>query len=138
MKKIIFAAILFLTVIHNLPLGLAEPQEENDPGSLNSTEETTTSLPPKPSWLSHYLSGVAKKLDLGAANFLVGWTAIVSKPVELSKKSSNGNWLVPASQGFAVGTLKASIDTAGGILNLATFPIPQIFPLPEKGVDLDF
>ena len=70
------------------------------------------------------------KLDFGFRNTLGGWTELITEPREYHKEKKC------AVTGFGEGLYNAVGDTIGGILHLATFPIPVDIPLPEGGVDL--
>ena len=68
------------------------------------------------------------KLVYGLKNTLLGWTEIFTEPKDALDEG--GNFFVGVGKGLwnAVG------QTVGGVVDLATFPIPQIsVPLPEGG-----
>ncbi len=77
-----------------------------------------------------YIEKTAKKLEFGLKNALLGWTEIGSETIAYKNNGKN------AFQGTAVGLGEAVIYTVGGVLHVATFPIPLDIPLPENGVQL--
>ena len=77
-----------------------------------------------------YIDKTAKKLEFGLKNALLGWTEIGTEAVEHQNDGKN------AFQGIGVGLGEAIIYTVGGVLHVATFPIPLDIPLPENGVQL--
>ena len=77
-----------------------------------------------------YIEKTAKKLEFGLKNALLGWTEIGSETVEYKNSGKN------AFQGMAVGLGEAIVYTVGGVLHVATFPIPLDIPLPENGVQI--
>lgn len=77
-----------------------------------------------------YINRAFGKLAFGFWNFLLGWTKIAREPYEAAVLDDNV--LIGAARGLAWGVL----DTAGGFLNMITFPITALkIPLPEGGVD---
>ena len=66
------------------------------------------------------------KLGFGLKNVLLGWTELITEPVE--QKSF---WGVGQGLGNAV------MDTVGGLLHVLTAPVTTIdVPLPENGTNL--
>ena len=80
----------------------------------------------EPTWIEKS----AKKLEFGLKNALLGWTEIGSETIEYKNSGKN------LFQGMAVGLGEALVFTVGGVLHVATFPIPLDIPLPENGVQL--
>jgi hypothetical protein len=84
---------------------------------------------PSPSpWRSEasYGEQAASKAGFGVKNLLLGWTELVTEPVE--QKS-----VVGIGQGLG----NAVMDTIGGFLHLVTAPVTSIdVPLPEGGTNL--
>ena len=71
------------------------------------------------------------KLDFGIKNVFAGWTEIFTEP----KEAHDAKTCV--IKGFFHGVANAGLDTVGGILHIATFPITQLdVPLPEGGVSI--
>ncbi len=78
-----------------------------------------------------YGNKILQKFYFGAKNILAGWTEIISKPEKALKNDTC------VFRGLGKGIVFAAADTVGGVLHLATFPIPQIdVPLPDGGVQL--
>jgi hypothetical protein len=77
-----------------------------------------------------YIDRAFGKLTFGAWNFMLGWMQLFRKPYEAM--SLDDSLLIGTAKGIAY----AVIDTAGGALNLITFPITALkIPLPEGGVE---
>lgn len=71
------------------------------------------------------------KLEFGIKNIFTGWTEVFTEPMDAYK---NHTCVV---KGFFHGVANAVLDTAGGVLHLATFPITQLdVPLPQGGSSL--
>ena len=71
------------------------------------------------------------KLQFGIKNVFAGWTEIFTEP-----KEAQDNKICPI-QGFFRGVVNAGLDTVGGILHIATFPITQLdVKLPEGGTSV--
>ena len=70
------------------------------------------------------------KLDFGFKNFFGGWTEIFTEPREACKAKEC------VIKGIGRGLWNSVADTVGGVLHIATFPIPLDVPLPEGGVNL--
>lgn len=78
-----------------------------------------------------YGNKVLQKFYFGAKNTLAGWTEVISRP-EKALKEDKSFW-----KGLGSGLVIGVVDTVGGVLHLATFPLPQIdVPLPDGGVQL--
>ena len=76
-----------------------------------------------------YQDKVLHKLDFAVKNTLGGWTQIFRAPMKAHTEKT-----CPI-RGTFYGIYTAVADTAGGLLHLVTFPIPQIdIPLPDNGV----
>jgi hypothetical protein len=80
------------------------------------TEETT------------YGGKVTGKLDFGVRNAFGGWTLIATEPYDHWKDKKN------IAGGIGEGIFYGVVDTIGGVLHIATFPLPVDVPLPEGGV----
>ena len=88
--------------------------------------------------MKEYLTKVDKKFDFGIVNFLVGWTEIVTEPMDHVQKAEKKNRFFAGCLGFGEGLWNAIFDTAGGFLNVATSPAPQFrIPLPKNGVEVE-
>ena len=76
-------------------------------------------------------SDMAKnKLDFGLKNLLAGWTELIAQP---AKAKDIGSF----ATGLGRGIYNAVVDTVGGALHTATFPITAIdVPLPDNGLQL--
>jgi hypothetical protein len=71
------------------------------------------------------------KFEFGFKNLFAGWTEIFTETKSAYKEDKS------VIGGFGTGVLNAILDTAGGALHLATFPITQIdIPLPQNGVQI--
>lgn len=85
----------------------------------------------KPSpWASKTTYGekAVGKLEFGIKNFFAGWTEIFTEPKE--EHDAKGNVLAGIGRGLVYGLL----DTAGGLLHIATFPVTGLdVHLPEGG-----
>ncbi len=123
MKKIIVAAMLLAVILAPVQAFAAEAS----PWTSGKT----------------YGEKVVGKLDYGMKNTLGGWTQIVTEPFKCTNcqmKDKNTKFPCPIAftTGLVKGTFYAAIDTVGGALHLATFPIPAIdVPLPDGGVKFE-
>jgi len=77
-----------------------------------------------------YADTVSSKLQGGLTNTLLGWTKIVSVPLEYQAENKNP-WA-----GVGAGLVSAVMSTVGGAFNLITFPIPGEMTIPDGGVSL--
>ena len=68
---------------------------------------------------------IGGKLGFGFLNAVTGWSALFFEP-------SREKGLV---NGWGRGIFFTVTNTAGGILHMATFPLPFDIPLPKGGVD---
>lgn len=95
-------------------------------------------LAPDPNtWLDDYWAKISPKIDFGVANMLMGWTEIITEPIDYYQAAPPKKCrFLHGVMGLGEGTLNAVVDTAGGILNLVTGLIPGKIPLPENGVDV--
>jgi hypothetical protein len=78
-----------------------------------------------------YSNKTTGKLEFGLKNLLGGWTMIFSTPNRYQNEGKNV-WA-----GAAVGVGEAIVDTIGGGVHTATFPIPVDIPLPNNGVSFE-
>ncbi len=98
----------------------------------------TAATPESKTRFDQYYDRASQKFDVGAVNFLTGWTEVVVQPAEHFQQKKGvlnriGNSFVGTGKGIWNGTL----DMVGGAANLLTFPLPQFqVPLPQGGVDL--
>ena len=99
--------------------------------------EKPLAIPPLTRLLKPYFNKVSPKFDFGIVNFLTGWTAMVSEPIDHYQKASSQNTrLINALGGFGQGLVEGAANTVGGLLNVVTAPLPQFtIPLPRGGVD---
>ncbi len=78
-----------------------------------------------------YSEKVTGKLKYGVRNTLLGWTSLFREPMQASQAGEN------VFVGIGRGVWNAVGQTAGGIVDVVTFPLPQIdIPLPEGGTDV--
>lgn len=78
-----------------------------------------------------YASSVSSKLQNGITNTLLGWTKIVSVPLDYQQQKKNP-WA-----GIGKGLVSGLMTTIGGAFNLVTFPIPGEMVIPDGGVNLE-
>ncbi len=72
------------------------------------------------------------KFEFGFKNLFAGWTEVYTE-TKAAYKADGQNVIT----GFGKGVLDAILNTAGGALHLATFPITQLdIPLPHNGVQI--
>lgn len=94
--------------------------------TVSMTEEYEQS-----SWTSEidYPAQVMMKLIFGAKNLLLGWTDLFTEPNHSSEIGEAG------TIGMMRGLKDTFLNTIGGALHLATFPITSFDPtLPQGGV----
>ena len=70
------------------------------------------------------------KFQFGLTNTLLGWVELFSTPNRYAGEGKNV-W-----EGVGQGIVDAVSNTAGGVFQLVTFPIPVDLVLPHNGVDL--
>jgi uncharacterized membrane protein YfcA len=76
-----------------------------------------------------YREKVASKLQFALTNVMLGWTEIIAEPEKAAENHTN--MFAAVGKGFVYFVA----DTLGGVVHLATFPIPQVdLPLPDNGV----
>ncbi len=74
-----------------------------------------------------YSDQAVGKLKHGVSNVLLGWTAIVREPVRAGRSGGN------VFTAFGKGIWQAVTQTAGGVVQVATFPLPQLdVPVSEE------
>ena len=78
-----------------------------------------------------YGGKLTEKLAFGFKNVMGGWTAIFSVPAKYHDEKKN------MIVGIGEGLYKGVVYTIGGVLHLATFPIPVDIPLPDNGVSFE-
>jgi hypothetical protein len=113
-----------------------------DPAALDASPQVPTpSTPvnePEPTRMDRYYERVSDKFDFGAANFMMGWTELVSESADYYQKKPGlwhrtGNTFIGLGRGLVIGT----VDVFGGLGNAATALFPQFqIPLPQGGVDI--
>ena len=106
MKKVFCAAIIILFVISVVGLSYAETSGKN------------------------YVAGPMKKAERGAKNFLLGWTDIPMSVCETTMDTKNA--ALGLTAGLWQGFKKAFPRTISGLVDLATFPIPDYEKSPVK------
>ena len=77
---------------------------------------------------STYLGKVSQKLGFGFLNLTAGWTALLFEPAR------DQNFFVGVGKGIGY----FFTNTIGGILHMATFPIPLDIPLPHGGIAYEY
>ncbi len=114
------------------------PSKNEEAGEVRPIDPKT-GKPKLPTRLQVYKKNVDEKFSFGMANFLTGWTEIISEPLEhTSKESGKKNRSLAFMSGFGAGLLNGSLDTIGGAVTILTSPVPRLkIPLPENGVDLE-
>lgn len=75
-----------------------------------------------------YASQTGGKLKFGLVNTFLGWTAMF---IEAKQPQHSAEW-----KGFAAGMPQSLFYTAGGILQLVTFPLPMDFPDMGRGLHI--
>ena len=73
-----------------------------------------------------YTDKMIHKLGFGAMNVLTGWSDILFEPAR--------SGLV---KGIPLGVVHFATDVVGGVLHVATFPVPVDIPLPDGGVNFE-
>ena len=136
-----FFSILFLNFVSGPRPAIAEtpvtPAEMLSPTLPEETEEEV--VPPSALQLAaeKYFTGVSQKIDFGTSNFIAGWTQIISQPLDHYRNAGQKSRVLDGFTGLGKGLLLAPIDTAGGLLSVATAPLPWFqIPLPENGVSI--
>ncbi len=74
-----------------------------------------------------YTEKIINKLGFGLLNTFLGWTALLFEPARYENKFT----------GLVKGSWRFVTNTVGGVLHIATFPIPVDIPLPDGGVHFD-
>jgi len=103
-----------------------------------SQETVPEASPEEPSRYDNYIEGATNKFDRGAINLLMGWTEILSEPLDHAreregKMAKTGHFFIGIGEGLINGVL----NTVGGTANLVTSLIPAFeIPLPEGGIDV--
>lgn len=108
MKKYLFALVIAAVCAGAVPAQAASPWTEAD----------------------SYGEQVTEKLAFGFENFLGGWTALFSTPMEAYENDTN------VLKAWGCGLYKSVAYTVGGLLHIATAPVPVDVPLPDNGVDI--
>ncbi len=75
-----------------------------------------------------YASKTGGKLAFGLTNTLLGWTTMF---VEAKQPEYKTDW-----EGFCVGISRSIFNTAAGLVQLATFPVPVDFPDVGRGIHI--
>jgi len=85
-----------------------------------------------------YGEKVANKLDYGVKNLLGGWMAILPCSSGCDMDSSKEDCCpgVCCVKKVGMGLVGAVTNTVGGALNVVTFPIPAIVPIPNDGIQI--
>lgn len=142
MKKLLsLASLLFL--LFQAPVFAGEypasPDSKSSLNTLNYDDSSASKKPKEETKFDKYLQACMDKLDYGTPNILVGWTNLISEPMNYSKKEQDvHSWKKSAGyvSAFLKGLVLFPIDEVGGALNVATFPIPAKIPIPQNGVDV--
>lgn len=77
---------------------------------------------------STYGSKTAGKLRFGLLNTTLGWTTMF---IEAKQPKYRKDW-----EGFCYGISRSIFNTAAGLVQLATFPVPADFPDVGRGVHI--
>ncbi len=85
---------------------------------------------PASSWTAEktYTDKTAHKLGLGFLNISTGWMAILFEP-------RHGKYFF---DGLGKGLFYAFTNTAGGVLQAATFPVPVDIPILRGGIAYEY
>jgi hypothetical protein len=75
-----------------------------------------------------YTAKAGAKLGFGLKNALLGWTELLTRPVDYHAEGKN------LLDGIGSGITYAVAYTAGGAIHTGTFFIPVDLPLPNDGV----
>lgn len=75
-----------------------------------------------------YLGKISQKLGFGFLNITAGWTALFFEPCK------DQNFFAGVAKGIGY----AFTNTAGGVLHVATFPLPLDIPLPQGGIAYEY
>jgi len=106
----------------------------SSPRGIAVEESVTTSVKgglfPPSSWVGEktYLDKVTHKLGVGIQNISIGWMALLYEPVR-------GKYFF---DGVVKGLFYTFTNTAGGILQAATFPAPVDIPLLHGGINYEY
>lgn len=73
-----------------------------------------------------YMDKISHKAGYGILNMGTGWMAFLFEPRHKGLK------------GFGTGLVYALTNTAGGMLHVATFPLPVDLPLPNGGIAYEY
>jgi hypothetical protein len=124
MKSKIFCLLFLVVNAVVVPLTFAEtpePEEESFEDHVDS-----------------YWSRISDKFSFGVINFILGWTEIITEPVDhYQDHAGEKSRFAHAFVGVGEGMLNGILDTGGGALNAVTAPFPQFrIPLPENGIDV--
>ena len=112
MKTAVIAFLFCALLLASAPSGFAD------------SERWETSL-----WTQEtpYIEKFGAKMGFGLVNILTGWTALFFEP-----SREKGFW-----NGLVRGLLFTATNTIGGVLHVATSPIPVDIPLPGGGVSFE-
>ncbi len=109
----------------------ATPVFSIDPLDVTDDEQKKVVIDPA-NWKKEklYIDRAFGKLNYSTWNFFFGWTEILTEPYEAVEINDN------VIKGVAKGVFNAVFDTAGGFINMFTFPLTFLnFPLPEGGIE---
>ena len=98
---------------------------------MSAEEITTSNIDPR-KWHDEklWIDRAWGKAMFGSWNFFLGWTVLMKEPYETA--TLGDNFFVGLGRGVVYGVA----DTAGGLLNVVTFPLTFLqIPLPEGGVE---
>ena len=77
-----------------------------------------------------YTSKAGAKLGFGLKNVVLGWTELLTKPVDYHAEGRN------VFEGIGAGLANTAVYTVGGAFHAVTFFVPVDLPLPNNGVQL--
>jgi hypothetical protein len=77
-----------------------------------------------------YTAKSGAKLGFGLKNVVLGWTELLTKPVDYHAEGKN------VFEGIGAGLANTAVYTVGGVFHAGTFFVPVDLPLPNNGVQL--
>lgn len=135
MRAVLSVLIFSCLLVSNAFAGDSTPLEARNADALLTKEKP---LSPFEKHIREYGQRCDEKINLGVPNLLMGWTTLITEPADhYRKKESRWKDTMDLLPFLGKGLLLFPIDTLGGALNVATFPIPGKIPLPKNGVNID-
>ena len=133
MKRNYWLVVLILIMFFLPNAHAAQKKTQSQTAAQTTAPKTQTSRDEK---MSEYWDKISPKIDFGAANFLMGWTELLTEPVD-HYNAANRQKFLHGTLGLGEGLVNGVLDTVGGLLNLATGFVPGKIPLPKNGVDVN-